>query len=221
MSSLPLTLKGTPQGLLLQLRSKDWDEVLSALAESLQRAEGFFRGGRVLLELAPSQQLTARHLETLRALLEEHELYLDAVVGGGQETEKLARTQGLRTRLGAASTPAAPEGEALLEERTLRSGQSIHFPGHVTLVGDVNPGAEIIAGGHIIVWGRLRGVVHAGAWGKTSATICALDLSPAQLRIAGLIARPPEDQRRRTVSPEVARIHEGAIIVEPWLTRGE
>ncbi len=225
MNRLPLTLKGTPQGLLLQPRTDDWEELLVALKESLQQAEGFFRGGRVFLELGARQQLTVVQLEALRSLLEEHELLLDAVLGGNAATQKLARSHGLRTRLPLSSTAtrtsAETAGDALLEQRTLRSGQSIHFPGHVTLIGDVNPGAEIIAGGNLVIWGRARGVIHAGALGNTSAIVCALDLNPAQLRIAALITRPPEEQGRRTSHPEVARIQDGAIIVESWTVRGE
>ncbi|MFP4343290.1 MAG: septum site-determining protein MinC [Anaerolineales bacterium] len=223
MNRLPLTLKGTPQGLLLQPRTDDWEELLAALAGSLRQAEGFFRGGRVFLELEPQQQLTVVQMEALRSLLEEHELLLDAVLGGDAATQKLARSHGLRTRLptSTARAPVETAGEALYEQRTLRSGQSLHFPGHVTLVGDVNPGAEIVAGGNVVIWGRARGVIHAGALGNRAATICALDLNPAQLRIADLITRPPEGSRRGAPHPEVARIRDRAIVVESWTARGE
>ena len=63
------------------------------------------------------------------------------------------------------------------------------------MLGDVNPGAEIIAEGNVIIWGRLRGMVHAGVKGNRSAVICALDLSPMQLRIADEVsaALKPQD----------------------------
>jgi septum site-determining protein MinC len=104
--------------------------------------------------------------------------------------------------------------EAVFLQRTLRSGQSVRHPGHVVVLGDVNPGAEIVAGGHVLVWGRLRGVVHAGAAGDASATVAALDLAPTQLRIAGQIAVSP--QRRGAVRPEVALIRDGQLVAEPW-----
>ncbi|HEX7008861.1 MAG TPA: septum site-determining protein MinC, partial [Phycisphaeraceae bacterium] len=77
-------------------------------------------------------------------------------------------------------------GEAALVQRTLRSGQVVRHQGHLTVLGDVNPGAEVIAGGSVVVWGRVRGTVHAGALGDRSAQICALELAPTQLRIADL-----------------------------------
>ncbi len=82
------------------------------------------------------------------------------------------------------------------------------------MIGDVNPGAEIIARGDVVVWGRLRGMVHAGAEGDESAVVCALDLSPTQLRIAGQIAVTPK--RRGKPQPEMARISNGQVVAEPW-----
>jgi septum site-determining protein MinC len=102
----------------------------------------------------------------------------------------------------------------MLVARTVRSGQVVRHQGHVTLIGDVNPGSEIIAGGNVVVWGRLRGLVHAGALGNRSALICALELRPTQLRIADLIARTPEGVAGQI--PEVARVEDEHIIVEAW-----
>lgn len=217
---MPLQLKGTPEGLLLRPQASSWDEFLQALEHALDDAAGFFRGGRVILELS-GEDLTEGDLVALRALLESHDLQLWAVRGGSATTDRLARAHGIRTRLlNEVREPQAAEAEALFVQRTLRSGQSINFPGHVTLLGDLNPGAEITAGGHVIVWGRARGVIHAGALGDESAVICALNLSPSQLRIAGLISRPPEG-REGPAEPEVARILNGKIVAEPWTARGE
>jgi hypothetical protein len=93
---------------------------------------------------------------------------------------------------------------AVLVQRTLRSGFRLAHQGHVVVIGDVNPGAEIVAGGSIVVWGRLRGVVHAGANGNEDATICALDMNPTQLRIASFFSVTP--QRKGKSQPEIARV---------------
>jgi septum site-determining protein MinC len=107
----------------------------------------------------------------------------------------------------------------LVVRRTLRSGQAINHPGHVVLIGDVNPGAEIVAGGDVIVWGKLRGTVHAGASGTDDAVVCALQLAPSQIRIGGLVARPPEWEQPsahgQTVA-EIASVQGGQIVVERW-----
>jgi len=96
----------------------------------------------------------------------------------------------------AVTARAAPEPEpasAVLYHRgTLRGGQSLANVGHIVVVGDVNPGAELVAGGDIVVFGALRGVAHAGAQGDRSARVYALVLEPTQLRIATTIAAGAE-----------------------------
>jgi septum site-determining protein MinC len=116
------------------------------------------------------------------------------------------------------SVEAVEDGIAgVFVRRTLRSGKSLRYAGAVFVLGDVNPGAEIIAGGDVIVWGKLRGMVHAGAMGDEQAVVCALEMAPTQLRIAGRIAIAPEDRRKRRPSmPELARIRDGQIVAESW-----
>jgi septum site-determining protein MinC len=98
----------------------------------------------------------------------------------------------------------------------VRSGQTFNYAGTIVIIGDVNPGAEVIAEGDVIVWGKLRGVVHAGAAGNEDAVVGALILAPTQLRIGKQIARAPDDRRARHF-PEVARVRDGHIVVEPWI----
>jgi septum site-determining protein MinC len=85
----------------------------------------------------------------------------------------------------------------------------------VVVLGDVNPGAEIVAEGNVIVWGRVRGMVHAGAKGDTSARICALELSATQLRIADEVSATLGPQKNP--HPEVASLNEdGRLQSESW-----
>jgi septum site-determining protein MinC len=115
---------------------------------------------------------------------------------------------------GSGAGRAVPEGAALVVRRTLRSGQRVVHDGPVLVLGDVNPGAEVVAGGSVVVWGRLRGMVEAGRLFEESV-VCALDLAPTQLRIGAAIARAPEEPGRVPV-PEVAREGESGIIVDAW-----
>ncbi len=85
-----------------------------------------------------------------------------------------------------------PPSAVLYHRGTLRGGQSLANVGHIVVVGDVNPGAELVAGGDIVVFGALRGVAHAGAQGDRSARVYALVLEPTQLRIATTIAAGAE-----------------------------
>jgi septum site-determining protein MinC len=108
--------------------------------------------------------------------------------------------------------PAPPA--TLYHVGTLRGGQALHNVGNIVVIGDVNPGAELIAGGDIAVFGSLRGVAHAGAQGEAGARVYAVDLSPTQLRIATLIAA---DAGRRGAAkhPEVACVQNDRIAIVP------
>lgn len=131
----------------------------------------------------------------------------------GQETESLALPGEIIT------SPYIYRG-------TLRSGQFFRHAGTIVVLGDINPGAQVISGGDVFVWGRLRGVVHAGAMGDERAIVAALDFEPLQLRIAGYIAMSPKGtsgspghwlwKRESSGKPEVARIIKKRIVVDPW-----
>ena len=103
--------------------------------------------------------------------------------------------------------------------RTIRSGQSISSDGNITIIGDVNPGAEIIAKGDITVWGILAGIAHAGSDGNDYARIRALKLNPVQIRIGKVFARRPDTvnlpfiQKKSEYTPEEAFTLNGNIII--------
>jgi septum site-determining protein MinC len=224
MEETAILLKGTAEGILLKPKSYVWDTVLEALELALREAEDFFRGGRLILDYG-SRELTQEQLGAMRALLMQFDIELWAIVGENEKTIRLARSNGILTRLPKeveskkSASEAAPDPQAIFVRQTLRSGQKIQYPGDVTLLGDVHPGGEIVAGGSILVWGAIRGMAHAGAYGDEDAVICALDLQPAQLRIAGYIGRAPE-QRRRGAEPEVARVEDGRIVADTWMKKG-
>ncbi len=97
-------------------------------------------------------------------------------------------------------------------QQTLRSGQTMSYDGNIVLIGDANPGSEIIAKGDITVWGILGGIAHAGARGNDFAKIRALKLNAIQLRISGFYARRPDSinipfiQRTNEFTPEEAKV---------------
>ena len=118
-----------------------------------------------------------------------------------------------------APQPADAPDTAMIVRRTLRSGVRLHNPGSIVVIGDVHPGAEVIAGGDVVVWGKLHGTVHAGAFGDDQAIVCALDLAPTQLRIGRYFTRSP-DERRRKAQPETGRVKSGRIEVVAWNPKG-
>ncbi|HRE48306.1 MAG TPA: septum site-determining protein MinC [Aggregatilineales bacterium] len=218
-----IAIKGIREGLLITLTSDEsWDALADRLLARIDENQGFFKGARVALDLG-GRPVLPHEMERIKLGLQRREITVWAIISSSGTTQKTAREMRLETALVAASEGLeAPEvssevhgAAGMFLNQTLRNGRTVRFEGHVTVFGDVNPGAEIIAGGNVIVWGRIRGLVHAGALGDETAFVCALDLAPTQLRIAGYITVSPPEKRRRP-RPEIALVRGGRIIAESW-----
>jgi len=219
-----IQIKGLRDGLLVSLDDAPWETQRAAFLAQVDAQLPFFKGARLALDVA-TQVLHVNQLVELRDQLSERGISLWAVISESPTTEKTAQLLGLATRvskprpeeLRSFSAVEVDQDSALFVNRTLRSGTRIEFPGHVVVLGDVNPGAEIVAEGNVIIWGRLRGMVHAGSKGNQEAVICALDLSPTQLRIAN--ESSPTLQPQQNPKPEMARINsDGKLQAEFWST---
>jgi septum site-determining protein MinC len=228
-----ITLKGIRDGLLVTVKPDGkWSDLTNRLMSLIDAQGNFFRGAEVTLALGP-REVRRHELANVQKLLSRREVTLVAVLSESATTTGSARKLGLRTELAAPQLeeaesvdevlalrppPIDPEErgtDGVLIKRTLRNGRTIHSDGHVIVLGDVNAGAMIIAAGDVIVWGKLRGTVHAGAQGDESAVVCALYLAPTQLRIAGYITISPEDKRRKP-KPEKAMVRNGRIEAVGW-----
>jgi septum site-determining protein MinC len=213
-------IKGLRDGLLVSLLDASWEDQQSALLAQMDQQPSFFQGARLALDVG-TQILHVNEMVELRDRLSERNVVLWAIVSDSPTTEQTAQLLGLATRI---SKPRPEETRfaskdlddetALFINKTIRSGTRIEFPGHVVVLGDVNPGAEIIAEGNIIIWGKLRGAVHAGSKGDESVRVCALDFSPMQLKIAEeAISIQQENQ---ILDPVIVFIRDHKVIIESW-----
>lgn len=220
-NSLSVQIKGIRDGLLIMLESGAWNEMEGALFEHIKEKENFFKGAKITLDVGDTV-LRASDISSLRDKLSEKEMSLYAVISSSTTTKQNAKTLGLLTQISMMQTEPIEKsidtsvaGEnAVMIQRTLRSGFQVSYKGHVVVIGDVNPGAEVIASGSIVVWGKVRGVIHAGAEGDEKAVVCAMDLDPTQLRIAGYISIPPA--KKGKPQPEIAYIKDGKLVAESW-----
>ena len=162
-------------------------------------------------------------VHTLRAMAERmaaHGVNLAGLVGDDPWTRAAAAALGLPTTAPLATSlqnqdpPPARVQDLTLHQGTLRAGDHLEVLGSLLVLGDVNPGARVSAGGDVRVWGRLRGTAHAGCQGDRSARIVALQLRPLQLRIADAVARGPEDQPPAGLA-EQAVLENGVIQLQP------
>jgi len=201
-ANLPLVallLKTTDIGLL----AREWDAQYS-------NTPGFFEQDPLVLDLhALPEDAGAIDFKQLLSLLRAHAVCPIAVKGGNPAHMKAALKAGLvaapdvvlqrqaATAVAEAPPPQAPapvavtspqtNPEAMVIDRPLRSGQQVYARGRdLVVLAMVNPGAEVIADGHIHVYAPLRGKAMAGARGNGDARIFALSMEPELISIAGI-----------------------------------
>ncbi|OQX65525.1 MAG: septum site-determining protein MinC [Anaerolinea sp. 4484_236] len=219
-----IEIKGLRDGLLISLGDADWKTLQSLLITQIDERGAFFQGARLALDVG-TQILHVTEMSDLRDALSERNVSLWAVVSDSPTTVKTAQLLGLATRISKPrpeeklrpAAEAVDDETALWIQRTIRSGTRIEFPGHVVVMGDVNPGAEVVADGSILIWGRLRGAVHAGASKNPEATVCALEMSPTRLQIADEIV--PSAKQARGASPQKIFLSDGRFEKEPWVQK--
>ncbi len=169
----------------------------------------------------------------------ELESALDKIFGEGDFDERYPEEEEIKEEI-RSEVPAEPEESEVDEytiqeikkqmkeaeklptlyvQRTLRSGQSLKSEGNIVIIGDVNPGAEVIAKGDITVWGVLGGIAQAGSDGNNYSRIRALKLNAIQLRIGEIFARRPDTvnvpyvQKTDSFIPEEARVSRKHIVI--------
>jgi septum site-determining protein MinC len=228
-----VTIKGRSEGVTIEIGKGLWADLVEELRERLAQSGTFFRGGSVALEVGV-RPLLENELDEVRRLLEQSGLMLGVVRTGAERTFESALSLGLAARLTASGESDAEvelagsnQGFAryFIFRGNLRSGQILERKEHILVIGDVNPGAEVVSQGDIMVWGRMRGIAHAGADGDLRSVVLALQLDPIQLRIAGTVAIDLTQNGRTTgrrpwkagdKRPEVAFVANDQIVIEPW-----
>ncbi|MEH1938188.1 MAG: septum site-determining protein MinC [Nostoc sp.] len=190
-----------------------WSDIWQQIKQRLNAGDRFRISNTPVHLMAQDRLVDARQLQELGEALSEVQLRLISVSTSRRQTAIAAVTSGysveqlqpVSSLISETTATAIPQADALYLEMTVRSGVEIRHPGTVILLGDLNPGGIVIADGDIIIWGRLRGIAHAGAGGNRECLIMALQMEPTQLRIADAVARAPEKLPMQ-FSPEVAHI---------------
>ena len=215
MSEGVVKFKGSRSGLQLVLdEAADFSVIEDEIKDKLESGSNFFCKGTMIQVV--SESLSEDEKRRLSGLFHAHGVVMRAVTAA--ELDSLpAEPEVPDTEEKAVPEPAV-KGQSVQEmtvvNRTVRGGEEITSKSSVLICGNVNPGAQIIAGGSIDIRGTCRGTVHAGASGDTNAFVIADHLIPVQIRIAGLIARAP-DHVEKSAQAERASIKNGQIIIEP------
>ncbi|MGU8552596.1 septum site-determining protein MinC [Clostridium perfringens] len=180
----------------------NFDEMLDSLVEKLRRGKKFYKGA-TLTVTTDLKYINERQISKLKDVLFDEILIKDCIF-----EERLEKQSSVFS--------GVYEGRTKFVRKTVRSGQCLNYAGNLIIIGDVNNGGEVRAHGNVIVLGDLKGKVFAGDNGNENAIIAAYSLEPELISISGKITISPDDFEK-TGYPEVARLNENNIIVEPYL----
>ncbi|GAA0859575.1 MULTISPECIES: septum site-determining protein MinC [Clostridium] len=206
-----IIIKGNKSGLIAEInmhKFSDFTEMLELLLARLSKGKRFYR--RSTLTINTSLNLiNDKDVEHLEKVLFD-EIDIKDIIWQDDNAKEKEKEKEKKTFSG------VYEGKTKFLRKTVRGGQSIRYNGNIVIIGDINSGAEVTAAGNIIVLGAIKGNVSAGANGNTKAIIAAFSLQPEILKISNIVTLSPDDSEEPEY-PEVAKVKDGAIIVEPYL----
>lgn len=223
MNENSVIFKGTKNNITVVLDSNtSYDKIREALALKTKEARNFFKDAKTAITFKGMELNDEQEKELLDIISQNSGLNISFVINQEEPpisspkfTQKTPEEESKLDQLLSEALTTAKKNLTTYHKGSVRSGQSIHFPGSIVVWGDVNPGGELIAEGNIIVLGMLKGLAHAGCTGSHDCFVAALNMRPTQLRIAELIACFPEEEISET--PQCAYIKDGQIYVEPLL----
>ena len=217
MQEAHISFKGTVNGLTIILcEEDDFDAIINQLEAKVKSAGKFFKGA-TLSVLYRGKNLTESEENKMFDFLSQKSganiLSLNKEIVE-TSSEQSIQYQPPKLKMNDYFFKGIDQGPTKFHKGTVRSGQLVSYSGNVIVIGDVNPGGEVVANGNIVVLGALKGMVHAGADGNREAIVIALNLQPTQLRIADVITRSPdEDGSSTAINPEIASVKEDKVII--------
>ncbi len=209
-----IAFKGSKEGIRVIINSDSLEDIRRDLETLMKKAYDFYKNTKII-DIS-SDLMGQEDIDEVRNILKYRYDLIVPEDQGEAEEKKVKKTKKKVTSI-ESSNPEEKYAITKFINTTLRSGQEVDFNGNVVIIGDVNPGAMIQASGNIIVLGTLRGVVHAGRDGDTSAIVAAYQLLPSQIRIGDKISRAPDEKVEDLKKPEIAKIKNGEFIIEPYL----
>jgi septum site-determining protein MinC len=224
----PVEFKGKLNGLYLNLDpDEDFDIIMAYLMTLLKDRASFYQGSRIIG--IKGKKLSYKQKAAIETLIYDQYGITVESLEEPEEISPIIDASPKRPVEDVISEVTKPDRSVPIVKEpavtcvsdthfvfgTMRSGKSVHYPGHVIVIGDVNPGAEIVAEGNIIVMGRVLGFIHAGSAGNDKAIVIANLLKPTQIRISTYISVPPsDDESFHTTVPEKATVSNGVIKIE-------
>lgn len=218
---MKLTVKGVDDKLLIKTPEATPDEIINLIKDYLKQNASFLQGAKIVLDLGPNR-IKSADLFTIKNIFIDQQLAIYRIQAEDEQTrnasELLGITTGIDRKPPVTTDPDwmvnQPTEQSVYFNRTVRSGNVVNSAGHLTILGDVNPGAVVTAVGDILIWGKLRGEARAGVNGDKTRIICSLEMAPAKLVIADI--QWQANRKSKGKQPEFAQIMNNEIKILSW-----
>ncbi|HZK32909.1 MAG TPA: septum site-determining protein MinC [Tissierellaceae bacterium] len=206
-----VTFKGVNEGVFVNIQGDDMEAIKEEVNRKMETSLSFYRGTNIIG--IRSEKLPYKDMLEIKFMLKyKYDLSISEDIDFEIKPKDLKPEESMEGIF-----EGIDSGMTKFVNGTIRSGQVEIYTGNIVIIGDVNPGGLIQAKGNIIVLGSIRGLAHAGIGGNRKAIVAAYNLQPTQLRIADIIVRPPDEGAESYKLPEIAKIKNGKVIIEPYL----
>lgn len=222
MNSQPVIIKSSKNGINLILDEKlPFSELLDEIKKKFIDSEKFFKDAKIAISFEGRSLSENEQFEIIDVIQQNTTITIICVIDHDELMDEV-----LRRRIGEYEELHSPQ-TGQFYKGTLRSGQQIESETSLVVLGDVNPGAKVIAKGNIVILGALKGIAYAGADGDSSCFVAALDMNPVQIKIGDHIGRsadkkePVKGFRRKAKTdagssgPQIATVYQNQILIEP------
>ncbi|NDL67947.1 septum site-determining protein MinC [Anaerotalea alkaliphila] len=204
-------IKGNQHGLSVVIEpDTPFQDVKEAVRRKMSAGRQFFGNAQVTLTFE-GKSLEQKEKEELLGVIQENS-QLEIICLVDEDERRLAE----KMLFLKAAQKEADESGAIFYNKTLRSGQELETDRGVVILGDVNNGAKISAGGNVVVLGNLKGFVHAGTRYPDKAFVVALHMQPMQIRIGQVMGRSPDSggMEKTGYDPKIAFVEDDRIVIE-------
>jgi septum site-determining protein MinC len=210
-----VVFKGTAEGIVVILDCEaDFEAVLNNFKEKLEHSKNFFKGSRVSMRFK-GRALTRQQQDVLLTLLANQNIVNISFIHEFEEENKEEGDSQLLWIKEQLDNDYASLTH--FHYGMVRSGHHVSYEGNVIVLGDVNPGGLITAGGHVIVLGTLKGKVHAGMNAQCNHPfVAAFAMDPIQIGIKNVIAQSASNgsASKENNMPQIAYLHDEQIYVD-------
>lgn len=242
MGRKSIMIKGNKYGIVVVMdQDADFEKQKEELAEKLKESTKFLGNGTMAVSFEGRTLNDAEQKEILDVISESSDLNIACVIDNDEHLTKVFKksvekignmndndnsvpvTDKMTQHTEETESKLPPYVEDNMDKGntgkffrgTLRSGQILESDTSIVIIGDVNPGASVSAGGNVIILGSLKGTVSAGLGGDSNAFIVALDMAPVQVRIGDTIARCSEKVKKGKAQTKIAYLEGGNIFIDP------